>query len=480
MAERLLFLTGHLAHDSLCRELEGLVKRDFDYQVHNLGIKVAALMSTELIRRRLPEGALSEVDRIILPGLCTGSVDMLSEHFKLPFERGPKDLKDLAEYFGTQGRKIDLSQYEIKVFAEIVDAPQLTIDAIIERAQRYRQDGADVIDLGCLPETPFPHLQESIQALHAHDFQVSVDSLAEDDLLLAGKAGADYLLSLKENSLWIAKEVNSTPVLIPDQPDDLDSLCRACEQLDNMGRAFYADAILEPIHFGFTESIVRYHELRRRLPDVLIMMGTGNVTELTDADTTGMSALLLGIGSELKIGAVLTTEVSPHCRSAVREADIARRMLLAAKNDGRLPRGYHAGLMALRDRKPFPYSRAEIELTAAAVKDANYRIQLNSDGVHLFNREGMFSATDPFDFYPKLPIENDGAHAFYLGVELARAQIAWQLGKRYLQDNELEWGCAVVQEQQNLNQGYKQAGSTKQARHGGRFGKERVEQEDSE
>jgi len=30
--------------------------------------------------------------------------------------------------------------------------------------------------------------------------------------------------------------------------------------------------------------------------------------------------------------------------------------------------------------------------------------------------------------------------AFYLGVELARAQIAWQLKKRYNQDEELAWG----------------------------------------
>ena len=39
---------------------------------------------------------------------------------------------------------------------------------------------------------------------------------------------------------------------------------------------------------------------------------------------------------------------------------------------------------------------------------------------------------------------------FYLGVELARAQIAFQLGKNYDQDNELEWGVAYKQDK-NLN-----------------------------
>ena len=42
----------------------------------------------------------------------------------------------------------------------------------------------------------------------------------------------------------------------------------------------------------------------------------------------------------------------------------------------------------------------------------------------------------------KLNVENDASHAFYLGVELARAQIAWELGKNYDQDNELKWGVA--------------------------------------
>jgi hypothetical protein len=43
-------------------------------------------------------------------------------------------------------------------------------------------------------------------------------------------------------------------------------------------------------------------------------------------------------------------------------------------------------------------------------------------------------------------VDDDASHAFYLGVELARAQIAWQLKKRYAQDEELHWGCNTVQE----------------------------------
>ena len=39
-------------------------------------------------------------------------------------------------------------------------------------------------------------------------------------------------------------------------------------------------------------------------------------------------------------------------------------------------------------------------------------------------------------------LENDSSHAFYMGVELARAEVAWRLGKRYSQDKGLSWGVA--------------------------------------
>ena len=44
---------------------------------------------------------------------------------------------------------------------------------------------------------------------------------------------------------------------------------------------------------------------------------------------------------------------------------------------------------------------------------------------------------------PHLGVAADGAHAFYLGTELMKAEIAWRLGKRYAQDEPLNWGSAV-------------------------------------
>ena len=441
MDERILFLTGRLAHESLCREIEGLEKRNFSYRVHELGLQVAGLMTADMIRRRLP--APKDVQRIIVPGLCGGDVEALSRAYGMPVERGPKDLKDLPEFFGTAGRESDLSEHGVTIIAEIVDAPNMGVEQILERAAAYRTDGADVIDLGCLPGVAFPHMEESIAALKHEGYAVSVDSLERPELARAAAAGADYLLSLKESTLDIAGEWAGVPVLIPENPSDLDSRHRAAEVLAAQGRRFLLDPILEPIHFGFTDSLLRYHAVRRRWPDAEIMMGIGNLTELTDADTTGITAVLMGVVSELGIAAVLTTEVSPHAHTSVREVDIARRIMWAARRDGSLPRRYHAGLMALKDRKPFPHTSEEVARTVSAIRDPSFRIQLTREGIHVYNRDVHRIAADPFELWPGLGVDDDANHAFYLGVELGRAQIAWQLGKRYLQDNELEWGVAV-------------------------------------
>jgi dihydropteroate synthase-like protein len=457
MPDHILFLTGKLAEKSLHKVLQSMHPTGFTYDVRQLGISVAGLMTADLIRRRLTD--VGQATRVLVPGRCRGDLGELGALYGIPVERGPDELKDIPGYFGQQGKAADLSRSDVLIFAEIVEATALDVSGIVARAQRYREDGADVIDLGCLPETPFPHLEEAVGELKRIGFRVSVDSLDPADLRRAGCAGADYLLSLREDTLWLADEVPSIPVLIPAQPGDLDSLGRAIAHMEAKGRDFLADPILDPIHFGFTESIRRYAEVRERFPDAAIMMGIGNLTELTEADTTGVNAVLMGIISELRINAVLATEVSPHARTAVREADLARRIMFAARDESSLPKGYDGGLTTTHERKPFPDSADEIAELARAIKDPSYRIQVSEAGIHLYNREGLFTATDPYDLYPNIKVDGDEGHAFYLGVELARAQIAWQLGKRYSQDEELRWGVAVKHRQNSL-ESFKAPGTT--------------------
>jgi dihydropteroate synthase len=463
--ERILFLTGKLAEKQL-RQILTAMDPDFYYKVLEMGVKVAALMTTEMIARRLPEKNLDGATRIVIPGRCRGDIDALSQQLGIPVERGPEEVKDLPLYFGKAAHHYDLSQYQTKIFAEIVDAPNISVEAIVQRAYYYRSNGANVIDIGCLPGTPFPHLQDAIRSLKQEGFTVSIDSLEASDLIAGGKAGADFLLSLTESNLWIADEVESTPILIPQIHGDLSSVDAAIEAMQRKNRPFIVDPILDPIHYGFTASIARNYEFRQRYPEVEMMLGVGNITELTHADTSGMNALLLGICSELNINHILATEVSKHACRAIKEADSARRIMYAAKQADSLPKHIAADLLTVHDTAPFPYSREEIEALAGEIRDPSYRVQISSDGLHIFNRDGLHSAQDPFQLYPKLGVENDGGHAFYLGVELARAEIAWQLGKRFTQDQQLSWGCAVQGKESEADlHTFKPAGTTLKRRH---------------
>jgi len=320
----------------------------------------------------------------------------------------------------------------------------------VQRAYYYKDNGANIIDIGCLPDTPFAQMEDIIRTLKQEGFKVSIDSLETDDLLRGAKAGADYMLSLHESTLWVADEVDAIPVIIPEKHTDISSLDRAITHLQKKNQPFIIDPILDPIHFGFTESVARYHTVRQKHP-----------TELTHADTAGMNAILLGICSELNIKQILATEVSQHASRAIKEADIARRIMHAAKENNTLPKHINADLMALHETSPFPYQLTEINEFAAQVKDPSFRIQISTEGVHIYNRDGIHSAIDPFDLYPKLQVEDDAGHAFYLGVELARAETAWQLGKRFNQDQALNWGCAAKTNEQTVDlHTFKPAGTT--------------------
>ncbi len=443
-----LFLTGHLAEQRLRATLDGLGLPQGSWSVVNLGIKVAALMTEAIVKNRL-KGPIT-ASRVLVPGRSRMNLESLGEHFGVPFERGPDELVDIPQYLGRGGRPPDFSKHALRIFAEIVEAPQVPIEALVQRALQHKAAGADVIDIGCQPDVAFPGLEAAIQALKDLGLKVSVDSGNVDELRRAARAGADYVLSLDEDSLDAVEGTACVPILVPKPHGDLDSLVRAISKARAKGIQHIADPVLDPIHFGFMTSLERYAELRRRDAEVEILMGTGNLTELTDADSQGVTALLAGICSELRIENVLIVQVSPHTRRTVEEHDAARRLMYRAREDGALPKGLGGGLLSLHELRPFPLTAADIAADAQSIRDSNFRIVAAEDGIHIYNRDGHHTATDPFDLFDKLGVEADGSHAFYLGYELAKAEIARQLGKRYAQDNPLDWGIAADKKSEDL------------------------------
>ena len=133
MRERILFLTGRLAESRLEKVLQDMAPTAFDWTILNVGVKVAALMTEPILMRRLPRPL--EADRVVVPGRCRADLARLSREFGAPFQRGPDELKDLPAFFGRSGAAPDLSRHALRIFAEIVDAPQMSVEALL-RAPR--------------------------------------------------------------------------------------------------------------------------------------------------------------------------------------------------------------------------------------------------------------------------------------------------------------------------------------------------------
>src|SRR5262249_34684085 len=174
--------------------------------------------------------------------------------------------------------------------------------------------------------------------LRDEGLRVSIDSFNPHEVEAAVAAGAELVLSVNRSNLAAARSWGCEVVAVPDTPATLDGLDEVVEALTGWGVPFRIDPILEPIAFGFAASLGRYLDVRRRYPDAELMMGVGNLTELTDVDSAGVNVVLLGFCQEIGVRSVLTTEVINWCRTAVRELDRGRRLVYHACKRHVLPK----------------------------------------------------------------------------------------------------------------------------------------------
>ncbi|HEY7618953.1 MAG TPA: DUF6513 domain-containing protein [Solirubrobacteraceae bacterium] len=430
-----LFVTGRLAEQALRGVLAHL---EVPHQVAVMNITVAALMTTRWIAKRLePPGG---VDQIVIPGLCEGDVEAIAEATGLPVRKGPADVLSLAQWYGREAIRAELGPRDVRVFAEINQVPYLSREEVIAQAEAYRDAGADVIDLGlALDRSWLEEGPPTIAALRERGIALSIDTLDPGHIRMGDAAGVDYVLSLTPDTIELAGELRATPVLITDDPDDLDGLDRMAAHMERLGRPYMLDSILAPINSGFAASLARYVEVRRRHPDAELFMGIGNLTELTEADSAGVTALLIGFCQELGIRTVLTTEVIHWARGAVREAVLAAQIMHLAQRQGRPPKHIDAGLVTSKDEElRFP-GEDELRAMHAQITDPNYRIYADADWIYTFNRDRFLRETNMYRVFEQLDVDDPG-HAFYLGKELMKATIARGLQKSYRQEGPLDWG----------------------------------------
>jgi dihydropteroate synthase len=430
-----LFVTGRLAEPALRSVLSEL---GIDHQVTVMNISVAALMTTRWIAKRL--SAPAGVDNIVIPGLCEGDVDTLQQATGLPVRKGPADIRALPEWYGRAAVRAQLGPRDVRVFAEINDVESLSREQVIDRALAYRAAGADVIDLGLsLDRSWLTEGPPTIAALRERGLSLSIDTLDPEHIRMGDAAGVDYVLSLTPETIDLAEEMRATPVLITEDPDDLDSLDRMAARLEELEHPYLLDSILAPINSGFAASLARYVEVRRRHPDAEMLMGIGNLTELTEADTTGVTALLIGFCQEVGIRAVLSTEVIGWARGAVRETVLAAQIMHMAQRQARPPKHIDSGLVTSRDESMRAPSEQELRAMQGQISDPHYRLFADADWLYAFNGDRFVRAANLFAVFDQLDVV-EPSHAFYLGKELMKATIARGLRKSYRQEGPLDWG----------------------------------------
>jgi dihydropteroate synthase-like protein len=445
----ILFVTGKLAEPALRRTLEDLAPRaGFEPRIAVLPITVVALATAPWIARHLqvPDG----VDRVILPGLCAGDLGPVQALTSAAVERGPADLRDLPEFFRTTGGPPqDYGDFDIAILAEVNHAPRLPRAELLAQARAYRTSGADLIDVGCDPGCSWAGVGDAVKELRDEGFRVSIDSFDPVEVAAAVKAGAELVLSVNSSNLAAARDWGCEVVAIPDDLATLAGLDRMVELLDAWGVRFRIDPVLEPLGLGFAAALGRYLEVRRRYPQAEMLMGVGNLTELTDCDSAAVNVVLLGFCQELGIRSVLTTEVINWCRSCVRELDRARRLVHFACTHRVLPKHLDHDLVLLRDPKLRVHGQEVLAELARNITDRNFRMFAERGLLHVLSGRMFLQGTDPFELFDQMQARDDidPAHAFYLGYELAKAMTALTLGKNYVQDQALDWGFLTVPEE---------------------------------
>ena len=367
----------------------------------------------------------------------------------------------------------------VRVVAEILSAPLLGDEELVARARRLVAEGADIVDLGMLSDDPRPHeVRRLVRAVRrAVDVPVSVDTVDEAEVVEAVRAGADMVVSvtpeLAERFGKVAGVVGFKRVayvVAPYTPgrgpirgarERAREALRAARELRRWGaRKVIIDPLLDPpIAPGCFEALEACRLIKSRSPTTPLMLGAGNVTELMDADSVGVNALLAVLAVELGVDLLLTTEGSDKTRGCVEELAVAVKMACLARRRGAPPKDLGVDLLRLKEKR-----RREVEgvgVEGAMIVEASGRGEPPMDPAGSFKvwvdrgrgviavahyRRGELRpwvvvegrrAMDIRDELVERGLVSDLRHAFYLGYELAKAEVALKTGRSYVQDEPL-------------------------------------------
>jgi len=364
----------------------------------------------------------------------------------------------------------------LRVFAEVLDAPLLRLEEVLAKAEWFRRCGADVVDLGMLSEEPRPgRVRRLVKALKRRGFLVSVDTVDFSEVVEAVKAGVDVVLSLTPSAVERAEGLadvaggrRAVYVVVPYEPggraalkaeERVEALAEAVRRLRQAGlRKLMVDPLLDPpVSPGCLEGLMACRRWVAKVSKVPVLLGVGNVTELIDADSHGVNAVLAALAVEAGASAILTAEGSDKTRGCVREAVVAARMAWLAKMRRSPPKDLGLDLLVVKEkrRRGLGVELPEKVIEAVELEEprrdpaGSFRLGVVEDKELLAAIHYPAGSATPDlavvasralqirDALVKLRLVSDLKHAFYLGYELAKAEVALKLKKSYVQDEDV-------------------------------------------
>jgi hypothetical protein len=123
-------------------------------------------------------------------------------------------------------------------------------------------------------------------------------------------------------------------------------------------------------------------------------------------------------------------------------------MMHHAARRATIPKGFDDRLVTTRDTRVTHPTEAELRDMQGRLTDRNFRIETDGEAIFVFNGERFVKDTNIRSLFPRLGVEDDASHAFYLGRELMKADLARRLGKKYIQGEPLHWGYLTYAEEE--------------------------------
>ncbi len=442
-----LFVTGRLAEHPLRRVLASLASEvGFEYSVAVMPITIASLMTPRWLARRLevPAG----ITAVIVPGHCEGDLSAIEEVAQTPVQRGPRDLRELPQFYGRERDASDYGAWDIEIIARIARADELSIDEILDRASSLADDGADVALLAGSGR-PWQDLAAVVQELREETRRVAVADVPPVDLIPAVPHGIELVFPANSEQREAATGLGCEVVLRGDGLQD-DDFIEMVDTASGQGVPYRLDPGLRPVGLGLAESVERYRETRRRWPETRTVMSLDGVTETIAVDTASVHVLLLGLCQELGVGTVVVGQDSNWSRSAVRECHLARQLSHYVNQNKTPACDVEPGLLMLRDGAALGFGREELDRLAEILRDPSPRLFAEDGRLHAVSAGKHLESEDPYDLFDQIVTSRDrtfdAGQAFYLGYEMAKAMTALTLGKTYRQDEALDWGLLTQRE----------------------------------